>query len=51
MLKTILHKRFIRLNDMLSPVANYWYMCTKGSSVPVGIQEDKKYKRPEGIHL
>jgi hypothetical protein len=50
MLRTEIHKRFIQLNDTASLGGYCGCMCAKGSSVPAGIQENKKYKRPEGIH-
>lgn len=45
-----IHKRFMRLNDAMSLAGSYWYMCTKGSNVPVGIQENDEFIRPDCVH-
>ena len=50
MLKQLQHKQFAMRNERLSLPGCYWYVQATGSIVPIGNENDSKYKRPRYVH-
>jgi hypothetical protein len=46
MLKSLQHKRFMKLNDKLSSTACYWYVRAERIIEPIGNVNDSSKQRP-----
>jgi hypothetical protein len=47
--KRLQHKQVMNLNDKLSFTSCYWYVQATSNIVPIGIENDSNYIRPDCI--
>lgn len=46
----LLHKRFTRQGKQISYSASHWCVQTKKNFLPIAIENDSNYKRPDDIY-